>query len=722
MESSKRPCEGKRGTIFMTYKNVARAIILFMWIVSFVPSNHSASAAASIPPADMFQLPWEQGQAWVAIDGFDDSTKRSTTSPHYYLNGGAIDFAPHTNMIPGENTSNFWVTAVANGTVSEISKCHIKIDHGNGWVSEYQHLAKIQVRLGDAVTRNQKLAVIANATTQPVCPGSVEPDIPHLHFSLRPNMVGATFGGWKFNYNSFWNNTTFSKDGTTVGLFKPLMNALDQPTPTPTVTLAPSPTFTLTPNPSQGTSTAGAQQTATAGAGATLTAIAPASSTPDPSQATSTAAAQQTATAGAGATLTAIVPASSTPDPSQATSTAAAQQTATAGAGATSTPDQSQATSTAAAQQTATAGKGATSTPDQSQATSTAAAQQTATAGAGATSTPSTQASATPDSSQATSTAIAGQTATAIAQGSATPTPSGPYVTTTLNASNLNVGDKTLVTVTMYNTPPEGYASAEFTCTYDPNLVDTSNYIITNLFGTDPAVITISPQAGTFVVGIAGSHGNKATTSGVAFTFEAKALQVGQTTINCTARISKGDGILTPLPSTGSALVILGAGSTPAPLPTATPQPGASPTPTTTLAPLGTISGQVIAYKPVTINVYDANNTLVASVPANPDGTFAITLPAGTYWVVATASGYLPAQGSFNVTGNAVTTLPTVALPAGDIDGNNVIDQFDALTVGMSYNTNVPASADLNNDGVVNVLDLDLLASNYRKTGPVVWQ
>jgi hypothetical protein len=40
----------------------------------------------------------------------------------------------------------------------------------------------------------------------------------------------------------------------------------------------------------------------------------------------------------------------------------------------------------------------------------------------------------------------------------------------------------------------------------------------------------------------------------------------------------------------------------------------------------------------------------------------------------------------------------------------------------MSYNTAVPAAADLNNDGVINVLDLELLALNYRKTGPVAWQ
>jgi hypothetical protein len=63
-----------------------------------------------------------------------------------------------------------------------------------------------------------------------------------------------------------------------------------------------------------------------------------------------------------------------------------------------------------------------------------------------------------------------------------------------------------------------------------------------------------------------------------------------------------------------------------------------------------------------------------------------------------------------------------ITLPAGDIDGNNIIDQFDALTIGMNYNAAEPSIADLNNDGIINVLDLELLAANYRKTGPVIWQ
>lgn len=137
---------------------------------------------------------------------------------------------------------------------------------------------------------------------------------------------------------------------------------------------------------------------------------------------------------------------------------------------------------------------------------------------------------------------------------------------------------------------------------------------------------------------------------------------------------------------------------------------------------MGSLNGQVLASKPVTVSLHYADNSLATSVTANPDGTFTLQAPAGTYTIFATASGFLSAQGSVTIGGGASSTMPTISLLAGDIDGNNVIDQFDALTIGMSYNTATPASADLNNDNIINVLDLELLARNYRATGPVAWE
>ena len=145
----------------------------------------------------------------------------------------------------------------------------------------------------------------------------------------------------------------------------------------------------------------------------------------------------------------------------------------------------------------------------------------------------------------------------------------------------------------------------------------------------------------------------------------------------------------------------------------------------TTVTPVpgtGTLNGKVLASKPVTIKVYNAEDVEVGSGSVNPDGSFQLSAPSGIHTVIASAPGFLRAQRSMTIPDGSTTTLPTLTLIAGDIDNNDVIDQFDALTIGMNYNKAIPAEADLNNDGIINVLDLELLAKNYRKTGPVSWE
>ncbi|MCC6297860.1 MAG: hypothetical protein IT314_01085 [Anaerolineales bacterium] len=352
-----------------------------------------------------------------------------------------------------------------------------------------------------------------------------------------------------------------------------------------------------------------------------------------------------------------------------------------------------------------------------------------------------------------------------------------PSASTAVNPTSVNVGETATVTVNLNNVPAEGYTSAEFTCTFNASLVSVSSVVATNLFGADPAVAITAPQNGSFIVAIAGSNGSKAVTSGAAFSFTVTALQAGQTAVECVARVSQGNNVLTTLPSTPAALTVNGGGATPTSTPvesptatntsapgetptaTSTSAPGETPTATSTSTPVesptptltstseasptpsptplptftstpeasptplpdGILTGQVIASKPVTVGLY-TGNTLVTSVTANPDGAFSLTAPAGSYTVLAIASGFLSAQGSAALTPGGTTNKPNVTLLAGDIDGNNVIDQFDALTIGINYNSASPAAADLNNDSVINVLDLERLAQNYRDTGPTVWE
>lgn len=675
----------------MKPKKITRAI-LFVLIISLVPMGAVlALTVSAAPPPDMFQLPWDLGTAWVAIDGIDNTSKRPKTSSHNYSVGGAIDFAPKVNMFKGEDTSKYWVAAAGAGTVTDMSSCYVVIDHGNGWSTHYYFLANVQVKTGDVVARNQRLGIIADGIRNQFCPGSQEINIPHLHFMLRPTLIGATLAGWTINYNWYYNFTTFTKNGTTVGLYKPLMNLMDAPP--------------------------------------------------------------------------------------------------------------------------------------------------------------------------------------------ITPTPTGPYISTSAEPSSIAVGGNALVTVRLNNVPAEGYTSVEITCPYDASLLEVSNISVASLFGTDPAIAINGPQNGSFIVAIAGSHGDKATTSGTAFTFNARGLQAGQTPLECTARVSSGNNQLLAIEHIGTVLTVVGVAPTPTVTPTMTdtpsPTPSFTPTPTSQTGdwliftnqtygflfqyppqgtitsggddtftridlpfmqgtnlrekylemvvventnpcqsplanqsmvetsetvvlngitflkqtggdagagniyqwvgystlkdntcvsldfilhslnpynfptpppvfdyaaetavfgqiastyewlasvPDGTIAGIVIASKPVTIDLFDVDEVLVGSTSTNLDGTFTLTAPAGTYTAVASANGFLNAQASVTLTSGTTTTLTTINLPAGDIDGNGIIDQFDALSIGMNYNATQPSVADLNNDGIINVLDLEALAGNYRKTGPVVWQ
>lgn len=582
--------------------------VLVVFLAGLFPAQVQA---LEVPPAGMFQLPWERGLAWIAMDTIDNGTKRLPTSPHNYNMGGALDFAPHVGMKIGEDTSNAWVTAAAAGTVYEVSYCHVKINHGNGWTSEYYHLANVKVQMGSVVAQNQRLGIIDNNAQGQVCLGNIWPG-PHVHFAIRPNLVGATLAGWKINYNVKKNQTTFNKNGQSLGSYQPILNDFDAQVVMRgllewntlntgnvdayryerwSVQLPEQRTFTVTANRESGDLTPllilmdanGSEMMRAAGV--------------------------LTSTQPAGSYFVQVQPQS--------------------GSGAYNIILQQQGANHLSA-------------------------------------------------------------------------------SATIEPPSIAIGGTALVSISLNNVPAGGLTSAEFICTVDATLAEIGNISATNLFGSDPVSALNGPQNGTFIFAIAGSHAQRATTNGVAFTFTLRALQAGQAVVNCTVRISQGDQQLTVIPFLPAALTI--SGSVPV-------------TPTATSPPSGAIvNGRAIAYKPASIRLYAADTSLVNTVLADSNGNFSLTAPAGNYTITASAEGYLGAQGNITLVDGSVVTLPTITLPAGDIDGNSIIDQFDAMTIGMGYNTALPSAADLNNDGVINVLDLELLAANYRRSGTLVWQ
>ncbi len=264
-----------------------------------------------------------------------------------------------------------------------------------------------------------------------------------------------------------------------------------------------------------------------------------------------------------------------------------------------------------------------------------------------------------------------------------------------LNPAKVRIGESAQASVHLSNLPSGGLTSAEFTCDYDPAFIEVSGIAEAGLFGTDAVTIVNGPGNGTFIFAIAASNGQKAVSSGSVFGFTVKALQTGQASIICRTRVSTGDKNLTSITSIPATLTIA--------------------------ALQGTVEGQVAASKLVTVRMYDATSAEVATITAAADGKFSAPLEVGGYTLVASAEGYLKAQGYATITSGTTTTMPLVSLLAGDIDGNDVIDQYDAMTIGMSYNMPVPAAADLNNDANINVLDLELLAANYHKSGALAW-
>ena len=195
-----------------------------------------------------------------------------------------------------------------------------------------------------------------------------------------------------------------------------------------------------------------------------------------------------------------------------------------------------------------------------------------------------------------------------------------PSASTSVNPSSLNVGESALATVSLNNVPAGGYTSAEFTCTYDETLLEVSNITVGSLFGLDAAAAINDPQDGSFIVAIAGSNGNKATSSGPVFTFTVTALQAGQTSVECAVRVSTGNSVLTPLSSTGADVTITGTAPTATATNTSTPDPNATATetstpvgsPTSTSAPGGTATST---------STPDPN----ATATSTPDGTATAT-------------------------------------------------------------------------------------------------
>lgn len=215
---------------------IRHVTVLFFILFLLLPSQLFADSQVitngsndqALPLSIVYQLPFPEGEAWKVTSGFGQAPDRASNSPHNYLNGGAVDFAPKV-LSPGEDTSEYWVVASASGKVADLTSCYVSIAHSDGSTSHYYHLDNIQpeIKLNGQAAIGQKLGNIANNYEQATCNGGGWTG-PHLHFFIRPqpHMENLSLSGWVINYDENNDVTSFTNQGVVKYVNDTLQNNL----------------------------------------------------------------------------------------------------------------------------------------------------------------------------------------------------------------------------------------------------------------------------------------------------------------------------------------------------------------------------------------------------------------------------------------------------------------------------------------------------------------
>jgi hypothetical protein len=147
--------------------------------------------------------------------------------------------------------------------------------------------------------------------------------------------------------------------------------------------------------------------------------------------------------------------------------------------------------------------------------------------------------------------------------------------------------------------------------------------------------------------------------------------------------------------------------------PTPTPE---TPTPEPTSA---TVSGQVGLQALANDNWAGSTVTITDTAQSgvtDANGNFAIAnVVTGTHTAItADAVGFLPAVCASPTITAPETVLASVTLLGGDVDDNNAINIFDATAIGAAFGTSGDdLPADLNQDGIVDILDIIIVSVNF---------
>jgi hypothetical protein len=106
------------------------------------------------------------------------------------------------------------------------------------------------------------------------------------------------------------------------------------------------------------------------------------------------------------------------------------------------------------------------------------------------------------------------------------------------------------------------------------------------------------------------------------------------------------------------------------------------------------------------------------TVNTGSDGRYTFSTSSGSHTLKFTRACYLEKSVTASATSGGTTTVATVTLLAGNVNGDKVIDILDLVAVASQFGSSSPspACADVNDDGIVDIVDLVLVAKNFGAT------
>ncbi len=118
-------------------------------------------------------------------------------------------------------------------------------------------------------------------------------------------------------------------------------------------------------------------------------------------------------------------------------------------------------------------------------------------------------------------------------------------------------------------------------------------------------------------------------------------------------------------------------------------------------------------FAPTVVNIDPATGNFTASVPVLPGGT--------TYQLEASHALYVSGRVTQRLAPNNNYPAVTITPKGGDADNNGKIETDDLVCISQDFGDSPGScgdsgSSDINNDGVVNILDLVLAGANFMQT------